>query len=239
MRFQLAKLLEWARSPERVRRWARSEPGFDVSVDDVEDPMAYLERTPSAEHAVWLAAILTLPLDLVAAAVAVAIEADAAAVGDPLALKACALAVEALAGTDDPAALLVLAERCESRRARDEVGYRGADPRHEQVLGAAGALCRAVEALASARVRIDFELRSRAQARVSILGAASIVGVGANAVLGDREPPFALARPALGEAPVPHDLRAAVGLLGDALEVLEAGAPPRVRDAFLDALANE
>jgi hypothetical protein len=65
------------------------------------------------------------------------------------------------------------------------------------------------------------------------------VGVGANAVLGDREPPFALARPALGEAPVPHDLRAAVGLLGDALEVLEAGAPPRVRDAFLDALANE
>jgi hypothetical protein len=239
VRFELSELLEWAQSPERVRRWARTEPGFDASVDDVEDPMAYLERTPGGEHAVWLAAILTLPLDLVAAAVAVAIETDAAALGDPLALEACALAVEALTGTDDPASLLVIAERCESRRARDEAGYRGTDPRHEQVLAAAGALCRAVEALASARVRIDFELRARAQARVSILGAASIIGVGANAVLGDREPPFALGRPALGEAPVPHDLRAAVGLLGDALAVLGAADERRVRDAFLDALASE
>jgi hypothetical protein len=38
---------------------------------------------------------------------------------------------------------------------------------------------------------------------------------------------------------VPHDLRAAVGLLGDALAVLGAADERRVRDAFLDALASE
>lgn len=238
-RFQLPELLQWAKTPTHVLRWARAEPSLQISLGDVDDAMALLERTPSTEHAVWLAAILTLPLDLVAAAVAVAIEAEATAVEETLALEASGLAVEALAGTDDPASLLAIAERCESRRVHEASSYRGADPRHEQVLAAAGTLCRAVEALASARLRIEFELRSRAQARVSILGAASIVGVGANAVLGDREPPFALARPALGDAPVPHDLRAAVGLLGEALSVLGATDERRVRDAFLDALASE
>ena len=239
MRFALSELLRWARSPAHVQRWAGRERSLEQAVDEVEDPMTHLERAPDAEHAVWLAAVLTVPLDLLAAAAAVTIESEASELDEPLALEACEHAVQALAGTDDPAALLAVAERCDARRAQEPVGYRGTDRRVDRVLTAAGALCRATEALAAARLRIAFERNASTQARVSILGAASIVGVGANAVLGDREPPFALARPALGDAAVPHDVRAAVGLLGDALRALESEDAHRVRNAFLDALASD
>lgn len=238
-RFLLIELLRWAESPGPVLRWARDERALQVSLEEVEDAMGLLERTPSAEHAVWLAAVLTLPLELVAMAGALVVEADGLALASPLVQRACAAAIDAIAGSDDPAALLGIAAQCEARRGPAESSYRGDDPRVERTLSAAGALCRSVEALAAARVRIAFERDAAASARNAILGAATLAGGSAKAILHDREQPLVLARPAFGEAAVPHDLRAAVGLLADALAVLEAADRHRVRNAFLDALASE
>lgn len=238
-RFDLPELLAWAEGPDDVLRWAREERALHLSLEEIEDAMGLLERAPGAEHVVWLAAALTLPLDLVATAAVLVVEGDGEEIGEPLVLEACGAAVEAIAGSDDPAALLALAERCESRRVTTETGYRGQDPRALRALTAAGGLCRAVEALGAAKVRIAFERDATATARNAILGGVSLAGGSAKAVFMDRETPVVLARPAFGASPVPHDLRATVGLLADALAVLEADGAPRVRDAFLDALASD
>ena len=238
-RFDLPELLAWAQCPRDVLSWARGEASLSVSLEDVEDVMALLERAPSPEAAVWLAAVLTLPLDLIASAVVVAVETDAVAIDDALGAEACALAIDSIAGTENGEGLLAMAERCDARLSEDIAGYREREPRQKAVATAAAAVCRAAEALGAARARIAFELEAAAAARVSILGAGSILGPSAKAIVGDRAPPFALARPAMGDKPVAHDLRAGVGLLADALTYLSDRDGVRVRDLFLDSLADD
>lgn len=237
-RFELRALLAWASAPPEVLAWARAHEALAVSLEDADDAMALLERTSTPEAAVWLAAVLTIPLDLIAGAVIVAIEAEAAPLDDALIGQACALAIESIAGSEDGAALLAMAERCEARLSADTASYRGRDPRERATAAAAAAACRAAEALGAAKVRIAFELDAAAATRASLFGG-SLVGATPKAILGDREPPFALARPALGDKPVPHDLRAGVGLLADALTYLGETDTKRVRDLFLDALVEE
>jgi hypothetical protein len=238
-RFHLRELLAWAEAPSGVLTWARAHEALNVSLEDAADAMALLELAPSPEAAVWLAAVLTIPLDLIASAVIVAVETEAAAIDDALGAEACALAIDSIAGTENGEGLLAMADRCDARLSEDIAGYRERDPRQKAVVTAAAAACRAAEALGAARVRIAFELEAAAAARVSILGAGSILGPSAKAIVGDRTPPFALARPAMGDKPVAHDLRAGVGLLADALTYLSERDRARVRDLFLDSLVDE
>jgi len=108
---------------------------------------------------------------------------------------------------------------------------------------AVGACCRAVEAAGAARQRLSFERSTTARNRAALLGiggALAAAGVNYGNVVADPEQPLVLARPATGEGPVPHDVRAATGLLADALGILASGPGAKhVRDAFLDALAEE
>jgi len=242
-RFEIAGLLAWADAPAEVRAWSESEPGCRLALEAVDDVMGLLERAPSPAAAVWTAAVLTVPLDLVATACAVVVETEAEPLGEIETLvEAIALMLETAAGDFDGEALLSMAERCEALEPAT-AGYRGDAARAASVGRAAGACCRALEALGAARVRITFERDASARNRAALLGMGGVLAAARVAVkelVKDAEQPLVLARPAFGAAPPPHDLRAVTGLLADALTFLVAGRDDkRVRDAFLDALAEE
>lgn len=230
----LPDLLRWAGAPDGLTQWADESPQSELELLQLPkaELSALLERCPRAGWTAWLAAAATIPMDLVVAAVGVAIEAQAGDAGLTTLLEE---AYAAVTGEGSGEACLTAADRCDVLASEPPRTFRGDGARMAKLAGATAWVLRSAEAVSAVMAREEADRMSRVRAQTARFGG------GMSAWVSSSTPPTVLAMRALsldGEpAAPPPELAFAAEALGEALElVAEIAGQAEVRRAFLDAL---
>ncbi len=231
---KLPDLLRWAGAPDTLTQWADEAPRSDIELLSLpkSELSALLERCPRAAWAGWLAATATIPMDLVVAAVGVAIEAQAGADGVTALLEE---AYAAVTGEGSGEACLSAADRCDALASEPPRTFRGDGARMAKLAGATAWVLRAAEAVSAVMAREEADRMSRVRAQTARFGG------GMSAWVSGSTPPTVLAMRALSldaePAPPPPELAFAAEALGEALELIaEIAGQAEARRVFLDAL---
>lgn len=233
----ITELSRWARAPEALVTWC--EPRADADTDIAElgtDRLTELVAAlPDAAWAPWVAAVATIPMDLVAVAVVTGVEVEVGRVEGAETLAATLdLACRALVDDATGDECIEAAERCDRLAdAPPPAGYRSSSRTWPLLARAAAHCARAAEAISAVRAHAELDRMNRARAVGALLGA------GVHAAVTPEEPPVLFARPALG-GPPDEALVFATESLGAALgHVAAASSHEAAVRAFVDALRSE
>ncbi len=230
----IPELLAWAGAPEPLVAWTLSRAEADVDLLDTTD--AQLERLlrdcPQAEWSPWIAAVATVPMDLVVAAVGLAVERHCGPY--PTLTAALEEAYVAVGSEGSGEECLALAEQCETLATDPPRGFRNDGALVAKLASATAMVLRAAEAVSAAMAQAEADRMRRARAQTARFGGGPSAGVS------QTRAPTVLAKRALAvgdDEPVSPELAFAAAALGRALELVGViSGDEEARRSFLSAL---
>lgn len=231
----IADLLVWAGAPEPLVSWTRGRADADVELLDTTDAQLddLLRSCPAAGWTPWIAAVATIPMDLILAAVGLAIEGQCDG-RHPALTSALEEAYVAVASDGSGEECLIAAERCEALAADPPRGFRTDGANLVKLASATALVLRAAEAVSAVIARAEADRMTRARAQTARFGG------GLSAWVSPTNAPTVLAMRALAvgeEDPATPELAFATAALGQALELVAAiSGDAEARSTFLGAL---
>jgi hypothetical protein len=230
----IPELLSWASAPDELISWASARADADVELLDASERAldALFESCPSAGWTPWLTAVATIPMELLVAAVGLAIESHAE--GHPAITTALEEAYGAVTSEGSGEECLEAAERLDALASDPPRGFRADGAQIAKLASATALVLRAAEAVSAVMARAEAERMSRARAQTARFGG------GLSAWVSPTSAPTVLARRALAvgdDEPATPELAFATAALGQALAVVATiSGDAEAQRLFLDAL---